>query len=301
MKKILVTTSSFSIQNFPSFWQVVFNPYKRKLTETEILDLITIHQPYGIIAGVEPLSAAVLDMAENLKVISRCGVGMDNIDINSAKEKGILLFNTPQAPVESVAELALSLILALSRKLIEIDSSVKRGQWKKVKGSLISGKTVSIIGCGRIGTYLANILAAMGCRVLGYHPTMKEHDIFEMTDLETIWKESDIISLHVPYKKETHHMIGERELAFMKKDCLLINTSRGGLIDESALYRTLKSGVIGGAALDVFEEEPYDGPLCELGNRVILTAHVASSAKESRILMEQEALDNLKRGLRESE
>ena len=295
--KIMWTTSSFSIEDFPENWEVIPNPYRRRLTEDEILQHILEYQPIGIIAGVEPLTEKILKAATNLKVISRCGVGMDSVDLMIAEKQGIKVLNTPQAPVVSVAELALAFIMSLARKLGEIDRSVKNGEWNKAKGYLVSGKTVGIIGCGRIGTHVARVLSAMGCTVLGYDPYLKNHEICRMTDLETIWKEADIISLHVPHTNDTHHLIDKAVLSKLQKDCLLVNTARGGLIDEEALYQTLLREEIAGAALDVFEEEPYNGPLCELKNNILLTAHVASSAREGRALMEQEAMDNLKQAL----
>ena len=296
--RVMWTTSSFSEMGFPKSWEVIPNPQKRRLTENEILKYIQKYQPDGLLAGVEPLTAKVLKAALKLKVISRCGVGIDNVDLKTAEELGITVLNTPQAPVVSVAELALALIFSLSRKLNEIDRSMKKGVWNKTKGFLVSGKTAAVIGCGRIGTHVARILSSMGCAVLGYDPYLNEHEFCRICDLETIWREADIISLHVPYTEETHHLINEEVLGKLKTDCLLVNTARGGLIDEEALYRAIQSGSIAGAALDVFEEEPYAGPLCKLKENMLLTSHVASSTWEGRSMMESEALNNLIEGLK---
>lgn len=295
--RIMWTTSTFSVQEFPADWEIIPNPCGRRLTEEEMLRYVKEFQPDGLIAGVEPLTEKVLKAAEKMKVISRCGVGLDTVDLQTAESLGIKVFNTPKAPVVSVAELALAMILCISRKLTVIDRSMKQGEWNKAKGFLVSGKTVGIIGCGRIGTHLARILKTMGCTILGYDPYLSEHEVCRLTDLDTIWREADIISLHVPHTEETHHLIDYEVLKQLKKDCLLVNTSRGGLIDENALYKAVLREDIAGAALDVFEEEPYTGPLCGLTNNIVLTAHIASSAREGREQMEREALENLIMGL----
>lgn len=289
---ILITTSSFNVNSFPKELNIIHNPYKRRLTEEEVKQLIIKYQPVGIIAGLEPLTRDVLLTAKNLKIISRCGIGVDNVDLNAAREMNIKVTNTPDAPTVSVAELTLGLILTLARHINLHDTTIRGGGWKGPKGILLKDKTVGIIGCGRIGTYVAKLLSAFGCKILGHDPYIQKHNICNMVSFETIIKEADIITLHVPFSKETRQMISSRELKQMKKTALLINAARGGIVDEEALYNALKSGEISGAALDCFEEEPYNGPLKELDNTV-LTAHMGSSAKEARVLMEKHAVDNL--------
>jgi len=295
---ILCTTSSFSANNIPDQFIVIYNPYKRRLNEDEVIDLVKKYQPDGIIAGVEPITSKVLKEAGKLKIISRCGVGLDNVDLVAAKEKGIKVFNTPDAPVSAVAELTVAMIFALIRNLLKTDSNTKKGIWEKIKSSLLSEQTVGIIGCGRIGIRVASILHETGCRILGYDVLNINSKFFERVSFHDILILSDIISLHIPLTPENYHIINRNEMKKMKPGAILINTSRGGLIDEKELFEYLKNGHLGGAGLDVFEEEPYNGALCELEN-VILTPHIGSSAGESRLRMEEESVKNLIKGLKE--
>lgn len=289
---ILTTTSSFSVNTFPIELNVIHNPYKRRLTEEEIKDLIIKYQPVGIIAGVEPLTRDVMMAAEKLRIISRCGIGVDSVDMKAAEELGISVTITPEAPMISVAELTLGLILSLIRKITILDAGIRKGGWKGKAGNLLSGKTAGIIGCGRIGTYVSKLLKVFGCEILGYDPYIKEHEICRMVSFEKLIKESDIITLHIPYTDENKNLIGTEQLKQMKSDSLLINAARGGLVDEDALYEALINGNLAGAALDCFRDEPYKGPLTELDNTV-LTPHIGSSASEARLMMEKQAVDNL--------
>lgn len=294
---VLCTVSSFNADTLLRDATVIKNPFKRKLTEPEVIALIEEYQPVGMIAGVEPLTRDVLKKAKKLKVISRCGIGLDLVDLEASRELGIVVTNTPDAPTISVAELTLGMILGLMRHLHTTDAGIRQGKWERPMGMLLNGKTVGIIGCGRIGTNVAKLFSAFGCRVLGYDPYLERHDYCDLISIDRLFAQSDIITLHVPYSNENHHFIKAEKLAAMKSGAVLVNAARGGLVDEQALYEALKSGHLGGAALDCFEEEPYTGPLRNLDN-VILTAHIGSYAKEARILMEQQAVDNLLRELR---
>lgn len=298
--KILCTTSSFSVDTFPASLQVIRNPYKRRLTEEEVIELIEKYQPIGLCAGVEPLTRKALEQAKSVKVISRCGIGLDSVDLEAAADLGITVYNTPDAPVVSVAEHAMGLMLGLMRHVNVIDAAMRKQEWVKMKGVLLAKKTVGILGCGRIGTYVAKLLSAFGCKLIGYDPYLQEHQYCELLPLNDVLKTADIISLHVPHTRETHYMIGAEQFKMMKPSALIINTARGGLIDENALAEALKSGKIAGAALDVFEQEPYKGSLTELPEKTLLTAHIASSAQEARMKMEQETIDNLLKGLKEA-
>lgn len=300
MKNILITTEEFMIENFPEDFNILKNPYRRKLTEAEAEDLIRQHRPVGIIAGIEPLTRNVLEKASGLKVVSRCGIGLDSVDLQAAAELGIKVTNTPDAPTPAVAELAIALILALLRKICLMDRQIRSGRWERPMGSLLAGKTVGIVGCGRIGTYVARLARSFGCNVMGYDPYIKENSFCALCDLETLLRESDIITLHIPISRENHHLISRDRIFAMKKGAVLVNTSRGGLVDEEALYEALVKEHISGAALDCFENEPYSGPLTRLEN-VLLTSHVGSNAREARLVMEQQALDNLIRALAETD
>jgi D-3-phosphoglycerate dehydrogenase len=289
---ILSTTSSFSLSDFPSDYQVVHNPHRRRLTESEVTVLIEQFQPIGMIAGVEPLTRAVLEKAKRLKVISRCGIGTDSVDLEAAKDLGIVVTITPDAPTASVAELTVGLILDLSRRISHLDAGIRAGRWKGPAGSLVRGKTVGIVGCGRIGTYVARLLQGFECNLLGFDPLVKNHGLCSMVALDELLRKSDIVTLHLPYSPQTHHIISTKECSIMPPHAFLVNAARGGLVDEAALVTALEEEKLGGAALDCFSEEPYQGDLTRFEN-VVMTPHIGSSARESRQEMEEEALKNL--------
>ncbi len=289
---ILITTSSFSTYGFDENLHIVLNPYERRLSEAEIKELIQIHQPIGMIAGVEPITRDVLETAINLKAISRCGIGLDSIDLTAAKELGISVLNTPDAPKEAVAELALGMILSVLRNIPKLDRNIRNSIWKGPKGLLLNGKTIGIIGCGRIGSRLAELLKPFNCVLTGYDSALKTHDSISMMNLDDLIKSADIITLHVPLTAETKNILSDDRIKSLKKDAVIINAARGGLVDEKALYEELKNGHLYGAALDCFEEEPYSGPLKDLEN-VILIPHMGSSTYETRKIMETNAVKNL--------
>ncbi len=304
MTSILITTSSFGkhdqslIDDLTNKGiQITANPFGRKLTEPEVTELITRHQPLGIIAGVEPLSRAVLQQAINLKIISRCGIGMDSVDLKAAKELGIKVTNTPDGPTIPVAELTVGMILALLRRIHLVDGAIRRGEWERPMGGLLYGKTVGIIGCGRIGSYVAKLLASFGCKILGCDLFCSENECYEPTEIDELLAAADIVTIHIPYSEENHHFINRDRLNIMKKGTILVNAARGGLVNEKALYEALEKGRLAGAALDSFEEEPYKGPLRNLNN-VLLTSHIGSYAKEARVMMERQAAENLLRELK---
>lgn len=296
---ILITTSSFNqdFLNSLSDYEIILNPYKRKLSEDEILELLQKHKPIGLIAGVEPLTKKVLDSAKDfLKVISRCGIGLDSVDLEAAKSFNIKVTNTPDAPTKPVAELTLGLILDALRKISLSNQKIKSGIFERPMGSLLFQKTVGIIGCGRIGTYLSKLLAPFECEILGYDPFIDSHSSIRLVSKEDLLKKSDIVTMHIPYSEKNYHLIGENELEIMKPSAILINASRGGLIDENALYFALKNNKIASAALDCYENEPYSGNLVELDN-VTLTGHIGSYAKEARQMQELQAVENLLKNL----
>ena len=273
-------------------FEVVLNPYRRKVKPDELTRLAK--DAVGLIAGTEPITEEVLLLMNNLKVISRCGTGVDNVDINAAERFGIKVFNTPDAPTLAVAELTVSLILNLLRKVNIMDAAIRNGKWEKLMGNLLSGKKVGIIGFGKIGQKVAELLRPFNCDIQYYD--IRTEDLrpeFRKVELRELLKESDIISIHVSSKEQ---IIGKEEFRSVKKGSWLVNVSRGGLIDEETLYDVLKKGDIAGAAIDVFAQEPYSGPLIELDN-VVLTPHIGSYAVESRIEMEKEAVRNLLKGL----
>ncbi|MBP2143115.1 D-3-phosphoglycerate dehydrogenase [Methanococcus voltae] len=231
----------------------------------------------------------IIDASENLKVIARAGVGVDNVDINAATEKGIIVLNAPDASSISVAELLFGMMLSAVRNIPQATASLKRGEWdrKSFKGLEVYGKTLGIVGLGRIGQQVAKRAQAFGMQVVAYDPYIPEDvanslgiDLMSVNDLCEV---SDFITLHVPLTPKTKHMIGKEQLELMKPNTIIMNCARGGLIDEEALYVALKDNKIRGAALDVFEQEPPKGnPLLELDN-VIGTPHQGASTEEAQI------------------
>ena len=298
--KIVITTSSFATYDSSPLDELkknridyTINPYGRKLTKDEVIDLVK--DADGLVAGTEQLNEDVLQQLTKLKVISRCGAGMDNVDLEKAKELNITVYSTPYGPTLAVAELTLGLMLDLLRKITAMDSELRTGVWKKQMGSLLSGKKVGILGFGRIGQKVAELLSPLGVEISYYDIRKVEGAITIMSKNELLsW--ADIITLHCSANADGKPVIGESELRLMKDNSWLINASRGGLVDEKALYSALKEGKLSGAALDVFNNEPYEGPLCSLDN-VILTPHIGSYAKEGRIQMEKDAVQNLIDGL----
>lgn len=266
----------------------------RKLTEDEISDFLSRGNFTGLLAGTEPLSAKVLENAPALKVISRVGAGMDNVDMEAAKKRNIKVMNTPLCLIDSVAELTLGLILSSLRRITLMNAQLHNGIWKKEMGFLLKGKTLGIVGFGKIGGQVAKIAKCFQAKVLLYDVRKIKSRGFKQVSLNKIMEDSDIITFHTSSKEK---LIAAKEISMMKQGVLLVNTSRGTVIDEDSLYEGLKSGKIGFAALDVYENEPYTGRLKELDN-VILTPHIGSYAKEARIEMENESVKNLIKALK---
>jgi D-3-phosphoglycerate dehydrogenase len=274
-------------------YEVINNPYGRKLTEDEVIELAK--DCVGIVAGVEPLTPRVMDALPNLKCISRVGVGMDNVDLEYAKQKGIIVVNTPDGPTRGVAELTLAMTLSLLRRIPQADAALHQRKWKKQIGNLFLDKKVGIIGLGRIGKSVAELFRGLKNPVIGYDPFANEawakENGVELASFEEVFKQADILTLHVPGNKDKSPVIGGAELAMMKDGSFLINIARGGVVDETALYDALKNGKLAGAAIDVYTKEPYDGPLCDLDN-IIMTPHLGSYAKEGKLQMEIDAVKN---------
>ena len=273
---------------------IIRNTLGRRLTEEEVIRMGS--GCVGIIAGVEPLNSKVLECLPELKCISRLGVGLENVDLQAAKRRGITVKTTPDGPTRSVAELTVGFILSLLRRIPQANENFHREVWKKETGHLLHQKTVGIVGLGRIGKLVVELLQPFGCRLVGADPYpdsvwfKKLH--IELMPLETLLRESEIITVHASHPIASGSLIGENELSWVRPGAWVLNLSRGDVINESALYKHLKSGHLAGAALDVFAEEPYRGPLRELSN-VIGTPHLGSYAKEAKLEMEIESVRNL--------
>ena len=298
---ILTSPSSFGKISAEPFrllkeagFNFINNPYGRKLTEDEVIKLAS--DCTGIVAGVETYNKKVLDKLVNLKCISRVGVGMDSVDLEYAKMRGIIVVNTPDGPTRSVAELTIAITFSLLRRIPQADCAMKKKQWQKQIGNLLQNKTVGVIGLGRIGKMVAEMFMGLGNLVIGcdLYPDKawcKEHGV-EICDFNEILAKAEIITLHIPGNKDRIAVIGKEEIDLMKNGAYLVNIARGGVVDEKALFNALKTNKLSGAAIDVFLQEPYSGPLCELEN-IVLTPHLGSYSKEGKLQMEIDAVINL--------
>lgn len=301
--KIFISTSTFGEDNNVFFLlkdksiTYKLNTLGRKLTEQEIKGALLSDNYVGLIAGTEPLTKDILDNS-SLRVISRVGVGIDNIDLTSATSKGIKVYNTPDAVTEAVAELTVGFIFCALRKINILNIMMRNKIWEKKMGFLLRDKTVGIIGFGRIGRAVANKLKALGAKVMFFDKdenAVVGDSNFHKHSFDDILRQADIITLHADTKEQ---IIGKKEISAIRRGAIIINTARGNLIDEDALCAGLKSGKVSCACLDVFKEEPYSGPLTALDN-TILTPHIGSYAREARIEMEKQAVENLIKGFKE--
>ena len=276
---------------------VELNKKGRKLTSKEVIDILQDYD--GVIAGTELYTKEILRQISNIKVISRLGVGMDNIDLEFAKSMDIKVYKSKTTPALSVVELTLGLILDLLRKINQQNNQLKTGVWNKQMGELLTNKTLGIVGMGNIGKQLVKILKGFNLNIIAHdlnqdEPFAKENNI-QYTELDLLLQKSDIISIHLNLTDETNRLFDYNTFKKMKKNAILINASRGEIINEADLIKALDEKLIRGVGLDVFEYEPYNGPLVNYDN-VILTPHIGAYAKEIRMKMELEAAENLIEG-----
>ncbi|MDH3403112.1 MAG: phosphoglycerate dehydrogenase [Acidobacteriota bacterium] len=307
MARVVISTSSFGRYDprplellAAAGHEVRTNPHGRRMTTDESRDFLG--PAVGLIAGTEELSREVLAAAPRLRVISRCGVGLDGIDLAAAAEHGILVARTTDAHVDAVAELALGGILDVLRRISAADRGLRAGGWDKPMGRLLRGKTVGVVGLGRTGRRLVELLAPFDVAVLASDPvedrTFADAHGVTYGSLDTVLENADIVTLHLEHSVATHHLLDATRIAAMRPGAILVNGARGGLVDEEALAADLAAGHLGGAFLDVFEREPYEGPLAGL-ETVVLTPHIGSYAVEGRVAMELAAVENLLRALEE--
>ncbi len=270
--------------------EVERSTYGRALKEGELASILPSYD--AVIIGNDEVTRRVIESSTRLKVVAKHGVGLDNIDLEAATERGVIVTYVPGMNAESVAEFTFALILALSRKLIDAHLSTKSGGWESRRfiGTELYGKTIGIIGMGAIGSRVARIAKGFNMRILCYtaHPERHREEAgkynVEFVDLETLMRKSDVVTIHCRLTPETEGMIGEKELSLMKETALLINTARGPIVDLEAIYKALKEGRIAGAAFDVYHREPpgADYPLFKLNN-VIVAPHIASYTREALI------------------
>jgi D-3-phosphoglycerate dehydrogenase len=302
--KILVTPASFkpsmespALDQLRSFaaGTLVFNPHNRPLGEDELIPLLAGCD--GCIAGLDTFNRRVIESASALKVISRYGAGVDNVDLAAASERKITVCNTPGVNAEAVADLAFGLMLCLARRLPLLDRSTREGKWDRFIGTELYQKTIGILGLGAVGKAVARRAAGFSMRTLACDPALDaayaRGQGITPVSLDKLVAESDIVSLHLPLKGDTRHIISADVMRNMKKGALLINTARGGLIDEAAACELLRSGHLGGMGLDVYEvEPPHDPALFSLDN-VALTPHTAARTAEATALMAAVSVQNL--------
>jgi D-3-phosphoglycerate dehydrogenase len=270
------------------------NPFDRRLELEETMQLLPGFD--ALIAGTETLNREVLNSTSELRIVSRCGTGLENVDLQAAQELGVVVTNTTRGYVEAVAELALGGILDLLRSISSADRELRRGRWHKPMGRLLRNKTVGIIGLGRIGKALVQLLDPFAVKILACDPQpdwefVRTHDV-SYRSLDEILALADIVTLHLPLTPETEALLDRAKLEAMKPGAILVNCARGGLVEEDALRDLLDNGHLGGAFLDVYSTEPYAGPLIELSN-VLLTPHIGSYAAEGRLAMENQAVDSV--------
>jgi D-3-phosphoglycerate dehydrogenase len=296
-RTLAITTSGFDMANplLAKFeengWETVRNPHGRKMTEEEVLNLLRTNSVEAMIAGVEPLTGKVFTENPQLRMISRCGSGLDSVDVEAAQETGLSLYRTPEAPAEAVAELTISLAIAVLRRVGEADRLIRDGEWHALMGRSYGRSRIGIAGLGHVGSRVAAVSRVLGAEV-GYtdhYVDSAEYQRFD--DIEALAEWADVLTIHLPRDESTRHSVNADVLAALGHEGVVVNTARGGLIDEAALYEALSEGRIAGAALDVYETEPYSGPLATLPN-VMLTCHMGSYARQVRAAMETEALQN---------
>jgi len=301
--KILVTPTSFNkpvndtarkmLEAFAD--EVVYNEFGRPLESQEVEQMLTGVD--GYIAGLDYITADALEGADALKAISRYGAGVDRVDLDAAKAKGITVTNTPGTNAVAVCELAFVLMLSLARAVPRLDNAVKNGEWPRNNGVELNGKTLGIVGFGAIGKNLATRAKAFGMDIIAFDPYFDEafaqkSGVVKST-LEEVISGSDFISLHVPLNEHTKHIIGAKQIQNMKQGAYIINTARGGLVDEKAAADALKSGKLGGVGLDAYEVEPVtDSPLLGQQN-VVMMPHTGAHTNEAISGMGMMSVQNL--------
>jgi D-3-phosphoglycerate dehydrogenase len=300
--KILITPRSFASSSDKAIkmltargYEIQRNNTDRPYQKEEMLNLIRGID--GMIIGIDELSAEIIERADKLKIISKYGTGLDNIDLPMATKKKIIVTNTPQANVDAVADLVFGLILSLARRIPEADRKTKNGKWEKIIGKSVWKKTLGVIGIGKIGKQVVKRARGFQMNILGFD-LIKDKKFasrysIKYVSLEKLLQKSDYITIHIPLNNATRGMISYKELGKIKKEAFLINTSRGGIVDEQALYQALRNNQLKGAALDVYSNEPpVESPLKELDN-VIMTPHIGAYTEEAIENMGMQAAQNL--------
>lgn len=295
--KVYITSRSFgqfsteALKLISSVAEIERNPYGRAMTEEELLRVV--ENSDGLIVGNDKITEKIIKHAKRLKIVARHGVGVDNVDLKAATDSNMVVTYAPNVNAEAVADFTMGLILALARNIPQAHFSMKQRKWEATRfmGFDVRGKTLGILGLGEIGRRVAKRAKGFDMRLLYWSrsrkPSLEEELSVQYVDFETLFKESDFVTIHLALTDETRGILGEKELSLMKKTAYLVNTARGPIVDSEALYEALKEGKIAGAAVDVYDKEPPDAnfPLVELNN-VIATPHIAAYTVETMFQMD---------------
>jgi len=303
MPRALITTVPFgSVESRPldllreAGVDYVINPLSRRPTEPELCEMIRDVDLF--IAGTEAITERVMASAPQLRIISRVGIGLDNVDLAAARRRGIVVSYTPDAPAPAVTELTIGLMLSLLRHIHTADRRVRNEGWHRFMGRRLGDVTVGIIGVGRVGRGVIRLLSGFGATILA-NDLVPARDLPHVTwaEKDEIYERADVVSVHLPLTAWTGNLIAAAQLSRMKTDAIVVNTSRGGIVNEGDLAAALRAGRLAGAAIDVFREEPYTGELLGL-DRCLITCHMGSMSMDCRMRMELEATQNVLEYLR---
>jgi D-3-phosphoglycerate dehydrogenase len=280
--------------------EVIFNPHGRPLTAAELVPLVA--DVDGIIAGLDDYDETVFAAALRLRVLARYGVGVDRVDLDAAASRGVVVTRTPGANAIAVAELAIGLILAAARRISRLDEAVRAGEWPRLEGKELTGATAGVVGFGAIGRLVAERARALGMRVIAFDPMLPDEAFaqagVERVDIDELCSRSDVVSLHVPLLPETRHLLDERRLALLPAGAIVVNTARGGLLDETAARRALDDGRLHGVAIDVYETEPPSSSPLVGHPGVVATPHAGGHTSGAVQRMTDQSIDALLTGLR---
>lgn len=300
--KVVVTPRSFGATSTGPLdmlrekgYEIVLNPQGRPLKQEELLELAA--DADGLLVGIDEVSRQVIEGSPGLKVISKYGVGVDNIDLQAARERGIIVTNTPGVNTDAVADLAVALMLCAARQVAAADHSIRKGEWKKFMGVSLFKKTIGVLGTGQIGRAVARRLKGFEAELLLYD-IVRDEDFAaavggRYAGLAEVLQEADFVSVHLPLLPATRNLIGEAELRLMKAEAIIVNTARGGIIDEDALVKALREKWIRGAALDTFSVEPLANEELRKLPNVVLTPHIGAYTEEAILMMGMQAARNL--------
>ena len=290
MPKVLISDAMDSIAEKILLSNNIVVDVKTDFTADELIENIPLYDGL-IVRSATKVTKEIIEKAKNLKIIGRAGAGVDNIDLLSAKEKNIIVMNTPGGNTNATAEHTLALLLSLSRKISKADTTTHKGEWakKKLKGNEIKGKTIGIIGFGNVGKRFAEMCHALGLKILilskSFEHIKGDYPEYISSDLNKVLKEADIVSFHCKPNPDESSIINAQEINLMKSNVLIINTARGNLVSETDLFEAIKDNKIGGVALDVFKTEPATNNILFGLENVLLTPHIAASTGEAQIIV----------------